>query len=215
MHIQTFYFNPFRECTYLLSDDKGYTIIIDCGAYTTTEQYRLQEYIEKRQLTIAAHLLTHAHLDHCFGAKFIYKAYNVLPQLSPADDCLFSNLQQQSIAFGCPLEDTPIAHYIPLDSSVQIGDFQIEVLPTPGHTPGGASFYIKPNPSNNQPPILFSGDTLFQGGIGRTDLPGGNYATLLRSLREQIMPLPDETIVYPGHGYSTTIGEEKQSNPYL
>ena len=215
MHIQTFYFNPFRECTYLLSDDKGYTIIIDCGAYTTTEQYRLQEYIEKRQLTIAAHLLTHAHLDHCFGAKFIYEAYNVLPQLSSADDCLFSNLQQQSIAFGCPLEDTPIARYIPLDSSVQIGDFQIEVLPTPGHTPGGASFYIKPNPSNNQPPILFSGDTLFQCGIGRTDLPGGNYATLLRSLREQIMPLPDETIVYPGHGYSTTIGEEKQSNPYL
>lgn len=216
-HIQTFYFNPFRECTYLLSDAQGMTAVIDCGAYTPSEQQRLQAYITRQNLTIKAHLLTHAHLDHCFGARFISDSYGISPLLSADDEYLFTRLEQQAAAFGCPLQDAPLADYQPLSArqTLQIGSLSLQVLPTPGHSAGSVCFYINNNLSEADPPILFSGDTLFQGGIGRTDLPGGDYTTLLRSLQQQIMPLPANTLVYPGHGYPTTIGEEKQTNPYL
>ncbi len=221
MHVECFYFNPFRECTYLLSDDNGNTIVIDCGCSNNREQQRITQYIDTYSLTIRYHLLTHAHIDHVWGAEFIYRQYGVRPLLSQKDDWLFQNISLQAQMFGLAATlDTPI-EYTPIESKATLngeGDYEllflnelscpITAIPTPGHTEGGVCYYF---PNEN---ILFSGDTLFENGIGRTDLMGGNYGTLLKSLNK-IKLLPDDTIVYPGHGYQTTIGHEKQFNPYL
>lgn len=203
MQVRTFFFNPFRECTYLLTDEAGETTVIDCGCYTIKEQERLASYITANNLHINRHLLTHAHLDHVFGARFIYERYGVLPILSELDDRLFMRLDAQAAAFDLPLTEEPLTQYLPCS---ELKD--ITVIPTPGHTPGSVCYYL---PDEK---LLFSGDTLFQGGIGRTDLPGGNYADLIHSL-QKLITLPPETTVYPGHGYPTTIREEQNTNPYL
>lgn len=211
MTIKTFYFNPFRECTYILSNEQNEAIIIDAGCQTDKEKQRVKEYIDKNSLQPIAHLLTHAHLDHCFGAAFIHKEYSIFPTLSAEDSHLYESLLQQSYAFGIELTDTPIQehHLLPENNILKIGSFpQISILKTPGHTEGSVCYYIK------EENILFSGDTLFQGGIGRTDLPGGNYGQIIHSLKE-LTKLPDNTQILPGHGYATSIIEEKEMNPYL
>lgn len=212
--LRTFYCNPFRECTYLLSDTQGNALIIDAGCYTDSEKQRLKAEIEKRQLTIHLHLLTHAHLDHMLGARFVYEQYGVLPSLSANDHYLFTRQAEQAAAFGCPLQEPPLTEYIAIaDGDVlQVGDLSVQVIATPGHTLGGVCYYIT---SPQAQPLLLSGDTLFAGSIGRCDLPGGNQTTLLQSIRTQLLSLPDNTLVYPGHGLDTTIGNEKNSNPYL
>lgn len=210
MQLKTFFFNPIRECTYLFTSDSGETAIIDCGAYTSRERGRIEEYIREHQLQVTHHLLTHAHLDHVFGARFVYDTYGVLPHLHTADEPLFLHLREQAQMFGIPLSDTPLDQYHPLTDGdiLRLGNTEIKVLHTPGHTEGGVCYYIESQH------ILFSGDTLFQGSIGRTDLPGGNYPTLLQSL-DRIKLLPPETTVYPGHGLETSIGQEILYNQYL
>ncbi len=209
MQIKTFYFNPFRVCTYVLNDEQGNTVIIDAGCQTKREKERLAEYIQKNNLQVQAHLLTHGHLDHLMGARFVYDTFGILPHLFPTDDWYFNRQTEQAAAFGCPLEDEPLEEYQPLEDNqtLQFGNIQLQVVATPGHTQGCVCFLVEN--------ILFSGDTLFCGGIGRTDLPGGDYATLIRSIQKRILTLPDSTIVYPGHGYETTLQIEKESNPYL
>ncbi len=222
MQIKTFYFNPFRVCTYVVSDEQGNAVIIDAGCQSEHEKERLAEYVRRQDLHVRAHLLTHGHLDHLMGARFVYETYGVLPHLSPADEFYFARQAQQATAFGCPLEDEQLDEYQPLEDNqtLQFGDLLFQVISTPGHTQGCVCFLlesgIKSHESGlNTAPLLFSGDTLFCGGIGRTDLPGGDYATLIRSIQKRILPLPDETQIYPGHGYETTLRMEKESNPYL
>ena len=180
---------------------------------------RLAEYVEKNNLTVVAHLLTHAHVDHLYGARFVYDKYALLPILSEADDWLFNHVNYQAAAFGTPLEDQPLDEYIPLESistpiagsrfsQLSIKNFSFQIIPTPGHSAGSVCFYF---PDEH---ILFSGDTLFQGGVGRTDLLGGDYSSMMNSLY-RLMELPNETMVYPGHGYTTSIALEKEQNPYL
>ncbi len=251
MQIKTFYFNPFRECTYVVHDAQGNAVIIDAGCQTSREKERLAEYITKHALQVRAHLLTHGHLDHLMGARFVYEQYGVLPHLSQADEWYFMRQAEQAAAFGCGLEDEPLQAMAPLPSSPQGGDctagliqyaclefgeLRFWVIPTPGHTQGGVCYLAPLLSSPHHTPhkagfvgdpvggnlhaeqtkhVLFSGDTLFCGGIGRTDLPGGNYGTLIRSIQKQLLTLPDDTVVYPGHGYETSIGIEKSENPYL
>ncbi len=208
--IKPFYFNPFRECTYIVSDENKETIVIDAGCSTPSEQTRLKTYIEQQQLHIKAHLLTHAHLDHLLGARFVYDNYNVLPHLHPADAFLFERQYQQSQAFGCPLCDTPLEQFIPLNDAdlLTFGNISLRVIHTPGHSPGSVCFYC----DDPNTPILFSGDTLFAGGVGRTDLFGGSTGDLRHSLQSKLFVLPCNTTVYPGHGFSTTITAEQHTS---
>ena len=178
MTLKTFYFYPYRECTYVLTDDTNHTIIIDAGMYEEREQQRFAEYIQKEQLQVVALLITHAHPDHVCGLVFVEQTYNLNAIIQPSEGQL----------------DIPY--------------FNIQVIATPGHKEDCVCYYL---PDEN---ILFTGDTLFQESIGRTDLPGGDMTTLIRSLKKLVV-LPENTQVYPGHGYPTTIGHEKQYNPYL
>ncbi len=211
--IKSFYFNPFRECTYLVADENRQAIVIDAGCSTSSEQIRLKTYIEQQQLHIKAHLLTHAHLDHLLGARFLYDNYNVLPHLHPADAFLYERQSQQAQAFGCPLYDNPLEQFIPLKDAdiLTFGNISLRVMHTPGHSQGSVCFYY----DDHNAPILFSGDTLFAGGVGRTDLFGGSTDDLRNSLQSKLFVLPDNTTVYPGHGFSTTIAAEKQTSVFL
>lgn len=180
MTLKTFYFNPYRECTYVLSDERGNAIIIDAGMYEEREQQRFAAYITQQKLHPVALLITHAHPDHVCGVDYLTQQYGLLPILQPNEGKLqFNNV-----------------------------DVHIEVIATPGHKEDAVCYYLP------QEQMLFTGDTLFQESIGRTDLPGGNMSTLIRSLNK-LTVLPEETQVYPGHGYPTSIAHEKLYNPYL
>lgn len=178
VHIKTFYFNPYRECTYVLTDDAKHAIIIDAGMYEEREQQRFAEYIKQNQLTPIALLITHTHPDHICGQAFVEQTYNL--------DAIIQ----------------------PTEGQLDIPHFNIHVIATPGHKEDAVCYHL---PDED---ILFTGDTLFQESIGRTDLPGGDMHTLICSLKK-LVHLPENTQVYPGHGYPTTIAHEKQYNPYL
>ena len=178
VHIKTFYFNPYRECTYVLTDDAKHAIIIDAGMYEEREQKRFAEYIQTEGLHVVALLITHAHPDHICGKEFVEQTYGISAIIQPRE------------------------------GQLAIEGFDIEVISTPGHKEDCVCYYL---PQEN---TLFTGDTLFQESIGRTDLPGGDMHTLIGSLNKLVV-LPEETQVYPGHGYPTSIGHEKLYNPYL
>jgi len=207
MTVKPIYCNPFREACYVVSEDRN-AVIIDCGAYSSSDEDQIARYVKSAGLTIIAHLLTHAHLDHVFGARWVYEYLGVMPHMKEADNELYSRVREQAEMFGLPLNAEPMEGYIPLpDKQLLLAGFPaIDIIPCPGHTPGGVSYRIRDT--------LFTGDTLFQSGIGRTDLPGGDYAQLMNSLA-RLMTLPENLKVYPGHGYPTTIAEEKQFNPYF
>lgn len=178
--LKTFYFNPYRECTYVLSDEQGKAIIIDAGMYEEREQLRFAEYLSKEHLCPVALLITHAHPDHVCGIDYLQQHYGLEATIQPAEGRLV----------------------------IPNWDMVIEVIATPGHKEDCVCYYI---PSEK---MLFTGDTLFQESIGRTDLPGGDMPTLIRSLSKLVI-LPEDTKVYPGHGYATTIAHEKLYNPYI
>ena len=180
MQTKVFYFNPYRECTYVLWDDNRHAVIIDAGMLDEREQRRFRDFIESEQLSPVALLITHAHPDHVCGLEWLQETYHLSPVIYPAEGVL----------------DLP--------SFAE----RIEVLRTPGHKEDCVCYYL---PSQK---ILFSGDTLFQESIGRTDLPGGDMHTLLSSL-QRLTVLPQDTQVLPGHGYPTTIAHEIEHNPYL
>ncbi|MBR1808002.1 MAG: MBL fold metallo-hydrolase [Paludibacteraceae bacterium] len=214
MQVKTFYFNLFRECTYLLIDDNGSALLIDCGCSDRREQQRLEQFVSANALTIKYHLLTHAHIDHIYGARFVYEKYRVMPLLSSKDDWLFRVMPEQANIFGVPLLDKPLTEYVPIESRADDnlllnlelidGGCVVKIIPTPGHSEGSVCYWFEK--SN----MLFSGDTIFQGGFGRTDLPGGNYQQLMESLNKLYL-LPEDTIVLPGHGNPTTIKDERNS----
>ena len=188
MTIKTFYFNPFRECTYIVQDGDN-TIVIDPGMLTDKEKERFKEYWEANHLTLTHILITHAHEDHVCGLDWL-----------------------QSTIHNSPLGAPSTIHKSPLGAPSTIHNNQLppdwQLIPTPGHKEDAVCFYI---PKEG---VLFSGDTLFQESIGRTDLPGGDMSELMRSL-QKLKQLPPETVVYPGHGYTTTIAHEIEYNPYL
>lgn len=209
--IQSFEVNYFSENTYILYDDTREAVIIDCGCMRPEEEELISQYIEENDLKLKHNLCTHLHLDHILGCAFIYKKYGLAPQAHKAEVEQLPPPSEQARMFGLPLniEFPHIGKFIVGGETISFGHSELAVLLVPGHSPGSLVFYNKKNG------YLFSGDALFAGSIGRTDLWGGNMDVLVAAIQNKLLSLPDETIVYPGHGSETTIYAEKMNNPYL
>ncbi len=210
MDIAIFTFNDFSENTYLIYDDSGECIIFDPGCNNEEERKTLIDVIESNNLTPVKLINTHCHIDHVLGNKFVSEKYN-LPLISHEGEKQVLVMQPHvSSAYGISYDPSPeITETLADGDVVKFGNTELSVLFTPGHSPASISFYCK------EAGIVIGGDVLFQGSIGRTDLPGGNFDTLANSIRTKFYTLPDETVVFCGHGPSTTVGEEKKNNPFV
>jgi glyoxylase-like metal-dependent hydrolase (beta-lactamase superfamily II) len=210
LEIQCFTFNPFQENTYLLINEKKDCIIIDPGCYFEEERKELLAYIEKEGLNVTRLLNTHCHLDHIFGNRLVAKTYGVGLEIHMLDKIVLDRSPEIGKMYNVPFEpSTEPARYLEEGEKIQLGNDELVVLLTPGHSPGSVCFYC----AGQQ--FIIGGDVLFYQSIGRTDLPGGNHQTLINSIQEKLFVLPDDVTVYPGHGEPTTIGFEKKNNPFL
>lgn len=210
MNIKRFEFNMFPVNCYVL-DDNGEAVIIDAGCYYPEEQQTLKKYITDHNLTIKYLLDTHLHLDHVFGNPYLLREFGVRAHASEKDEFWLPRTGEMARMFGIPLNEEPVSlgGYINDGDEFRFGTACLEAIATPGHSPGGMVLYSKGSK------CLFCGDSLFQGSIGRTDLPGGDFDDLRESIRSRLFILPEDTVVYPGHGDATTIGREKMNNPYF
>jgi hydroxyacylglutathione hydrolase len=208
--VKSFAFNPVQENTYVLSDEKDACWIIDPGCYFGNERNALKEYIEQQGLRPVMLLNTHCHLDHVFGNKFVGDTWDLPLHLHEKEQPLLHAAPEMGRQWDMPFENyRGELHFLTPGQSLSLGNNPIDILFLPGHSPGSLGFYSKTQG------FVIGGDVLFRESIGRTDLPGGDYETLLTSIRENLWTLPDETIVYPGHGEPTTIGWERAHNPFL
>lgn len=211
MTIKTFTFNPFQENTYLVFDETNEAVIIDAGCLQTAEKQALSRFIEDNKLTLKRVLNTHLHLDHQFGNKYLFDTYGIAPEACVEDEFLLENVVAQARSYGFPVteEAQPLGAYITENQELTFGNSSLKAIHAPGHSPGSMVLY------SEKDGVMFAGDVLFQGSIGRTDLPKGDYASLILAITKKLLVLPDSTVVYCGHGPSTTIGYEKKNNPYL
>ncbi len=204
-------FNDFQENTYLLFDDTGECIIIDPGCHNDSERQELASEIARRQLRPMRLLNTHCHLDHVFGNAFVANAYGLPLQIHRDDLPILKAVPQVCRMYGLPEpEPSPEpGRFLEEGEIVQFGHTRLEVIHTPGHSPGSVSFFCEADR------FILSGDVLFYGSVGRSDFPGGNHATLIASIKNKLFPLGDDMRVYSGHGPATTIGFERVHNPFL
>jgi glyoxylase-like metal-dependent hydrolase (beta-lactamase superfamily II) len=210
LYLKSFCFNPFQQNTYLLYDNERTAFIIDPGNYTSSENTLLKNFIEEKQLKLTRLLLTHAHIDHILGNKFIFENYGLLPEAHEEEVFFIDRLTQTGAMYGVPCEPSPFPEkFVVPGDKISLGAYEFETIFTPGHSPGSISYYNKENK------ILISGDVLFQNSIGRTDLPKGDHQTLINSIKEKLFCLPGDVKVFSGHGPSTTIGHERENNPFL
>lgn len=212
MKVKTFVCNMLHENCYVIYDETSReTAVIDPGMYWNEEKRQFDAFIRENGLYVKYMLCTHLHFDHIFGCNFIEETYGVKLSANLLDSAWVNNFTQSAGRFGIPVNDTPrpISHPLHEGDTFTLGNEELRCLATPGHSEGGMCFYV-PNSA-----LLFSGDTLFQGSIGRTDFEGGSYGQLIRSIQTQLLTLPSNTIVHPGHGERTTIGDEAQYNPYI
>jgi len=210
MNIASFTFNDFSENTYVLSDDTKLCCIVDPGCNSPDEQSQLSNYIESNNLTPVRLVNTHCHIDHVLGNKYVADKYKLKLISHKGEQVVLDNMENVARMYGISYIPSPdISEFLDEGDLLEFGDTKLEVLFTPGHSPASISFF---HIASKQ---LIAGDVLFQGSIGRTDLLGGNHATLIESIKQKLMPLGDEVVVYSGHGPSTTIGAEKKHNPFL
>jgi hydroxyacylglutathione hydrolase len=210
LQIQGFTFNPFQENTYLIINEQKLCWIVDPGMYDSSETNALFSYIEDNGLKPQSIINTHTHIDHILGVTEVIKKYNIPFGVNEKDMPVLNAAVASAMMFGLSFSNPPKPTFFIADSeTMQLGDDTIEVRFAPGHSPGSVVFY---HAAGNW---VLGGDVLFQGSIGRTDLPGGNYDTLINSIKTQLFTLPDETVVYSGHGPATDIGNEKAYNPFL
>ena len=208
--VQSFTFSPVYENTYVLYNDSGDALIIDPGCYFEEERQKLQNFINVKELQVVQLINTHCHLDHIFGNKWVSETYNLELFIHPDEEQVLAFGPQSGVMWGLPFEHySGKLHFLNEHDVVTLGKDELKVLLAPGHSPGSICFYCE------KQNFVIGGDVLFRDSIGRTDLPGGNHNTLLNSIREKLFILPDNVIVYPGHGVPTTIGYEKKHNPYL
>jgi hydroxyacylglutathione hydrolase len=203
-------FSPIEVNTYVLADSSGKCAVIDCGCYSTREFERLARLIKDNKLEPVLLLNTHCHLDHIFGNRFMLEHYNLKTLSGKEDESNRINSVQHAMLFGLEMDNPPEPKgFIEDKQVIQFGETELLAIHVPGHSSGSMAFYSKKDA------CVFTGDALFSGSIGRTDLEGGDFDTLIRSIRTRLFILPQETVVYPGHGPETTIGEEMNTNPYL
>ncbi|MEB0263775.1 MULTISPECIES: MBL fold metallo-hydrolase [unclassified Mucilaginibacter] len=208
--VQSFVNNPYQENTYLLFDETGECAIIDPGMYTAAEQNTVTNFIKDNNLKPVLLLNTHCHIDHVLGNKFVFDQYGLKPQFHKGESDTLAAVVAYAPSMGLRYEPSPLPDtYLLETGTVKFGNTELELIFAPGHSPAHLCFYDK---GAN---ILIGGDVLFRNSIGRTDLPGGDFSTLVKNIEEKLFSLPDDCTVYPGHGPETTIGYEKQTNPYL
>lgn len=211
MNIKFFTFNQFFENTFIISDSTNECIIIDPGCYDKNEKQILQNYILSNNLIPTRLINTHCHIDHILGNNFVSKTWDLELEIHHKDIDLLKNSKNIADLYGfVNYENSPIpSKFLVEGDIIEFGKSKLEVLFTPGHAPGHISLYSK---NEN---FIISGDVLFNNSIGRTDLPGGNYSTLIDTIKSKILCLDDSTVVYCGHGPSTTVGKERINNPFL
>jgi hydroxyacylglutathione hydrolase len=210
INVRILVFNPFSENTYIASDDTGECVIIDPGCETPDEQEMLKSEIERNRLRPVKIINTHCHIDHILGCAFVKNIYSIPFLVHKLELPLLKNAAQQRAIFALEEGETAEPDFFIEDgNSVKFGESELIVLHIPGHSPGGISLV------NSLNKIAFTGDSLFQGSIGRSDLPGGNHNLLVRSIRDKLLTLDPATVIYPGHGPATTVEEESRNNPFL
>ena len=211
MKIEKFTFNAFSENTFIVSDNTKECIIIDPGCYNQHEKNELAKYVTDNNLKPVMLINTHCHIDHIFGNKFAAEKWGLELQINKLELGILESSTDVAKLYGFEnYEKSPNAKiFLNEHDEIKFGESKLDILFTPGHSPGHIAFH------SAKDKVLISGDVLFKNSIGRTDLPGGNYDTLIKSIKEKILLLEDETIVFCGHGPSTTIGSEKLNNPFL
>jgi glyoxylase-like metal-dependent hydrolase (beta-lactamase superfamily II) len=210
MTIKQFTFSPVQENTYILFNEEKECIIIDPGCYSSQERNQLKDYVVEHGLQPKYLLNTHCHLDHIFGNRFVASTFGLVLHIHPNEEKVLSMGPTFGDMWGLPFQNYEgELVFLKEGDTIQLGNDLLEILEAPGHSPGSICFY------NSKQQFIIGGDVLFNGSIGRTDLPMGDFDTLINSIRTKLWPLPDEVVVYSGHGPTTTIGKEKRTNPFL
>lgn len=212
LKIKALVFNPFGENTYIVWDDETKECaVVDAGCLFGEEEDTLSHFIDSNRLKVKYLLATHLHLDHCFGCNYVSSKYGVKLTANPNDEYLLERMQSQAEMFGLKGKFTApsIEHIVNEGDIFTLGKQQLKAIAVPGHSPGSIVYY------NQEGNFILAGDVLFKESIGRTDLPGGNYKELAEGIVTKLFTLPSNTVVYTGHGSTTTIGYESDYNPYL
>lgn len=210
LQLKSFTFNPFQENTYILFDETKEAVIFDPGCYDKEENDEIVAFINSQGLKVTHLINTHCHIDHVLGNAFVKNKFKVPLLIHQKEIPVLKSVKVYAPNYGFPgYQETEPDGYLVENKKFKFGNTELDILFVPGHAPGHVVFYHKASK------ICLAGDTLFQGSIGRTDLPGGDHQTLLRTIKSELFSLPDDTIVYPGHGPQTTIGTEKQHNPFV
>lgn len=212
MELKIFTFNPIQVNSYLLWDETKEAVLIDCGCFGEEEEEELASFIAANGLTLKHYLNTHLHFDHIFGNPFIMKKFGISAEASDGDWRWAENIAERVARFGIIYDQKipPLARVLGHNDKVTFGNGStIKAIAVPGHSPGSLAYYVE------EKGWLFSGDALFHSSIGRTDFPDSDHAALIDNIKERLFTLPDDTIVYPGHDSSTTIGYEKKYNIFV
>jgi len=211
LQYKRFIFNPIQVNTWVVYEASGDCLIFDPGCSDDTEQKELSKFIDEEGLNPLAVIATHGHFDHIPGVHFVLNSYNCPFLGNEKDQELINYAPEQGSLFGFNFEAKPliIDRFLADGDNLRMGSVQLQVMHVPGHSSGSLAFY------SSESRFVVVGDVLFKGSIGRTDLPGGNYETLIKSIKDKLLVLPDDTVVLPGHGQETNIGLEKSSNPFL
>jgi glyoxylase-like metal-dependent hydrolase (beta-lactamase superfamily II) len=208
--VKTFICNPFQENTYILYDETGECVIVDAGCYGPDEQENIDSFIAGNNLKPVKLLNTHGHIDHIAGIEYLSKKYGIELYIHADDVDNINRSATMGAAWGFNIQvPTCKVNFVEENDKVTFGTSTLKVIALPGHTKGGVGYY------NDEQKIIMVGDTLFRGSIGRTDLPGGDYETIIRSIIKNLLPLGDEVRYYSGHGESSTLGHERRYNPFV
>ncbi len=210
MEIYRLVFSPISVNTFILADSDNKCAVIDCGCYDEEEFRQLTDFLEDKKLVPVLLLNTHCHLDHIFGNRRFLEKYGLGTHCHEDDEMNRKSAVKQAMFFGLMMEEPPVPEgIIEGGQIISFGQITLKAIHVPGHSPGSLAFYCE------KEGVVFTGDALFAGSIGRTDLPGGDHKTLISSITGKLFTLPENTVVYPGHYGSTTIGEEIKTNPYF
>lgn len=209
LQVKKFTFNPFEENTFVVFDETKESIVIDPGCYEKAEQQELVDFIESNNLVVKKLINTHCHIDHVLGNAFIKKKFNVQLYIHPIEETLLRAVSSYASNYGFhQYEGSTHDAFLNENEFVEFGNQKLKILFVPGHSPGHIALYDEASKT------LLGGDVLFENSIGRSDLPGGNFNTLISSIHEKFFTLPDDVTVYCGHGGETNIGFEKRTNPF-